>query len=82
MTGSFYAGYAFRDSQIDASTGAVSGKLNDLTLRSGVEGANWKFEVFMQNALNDDDPAVLTPASLSYQILYPRRTGLMLTYNF
>ena len=82
LTGSFYAGYSFRDSQIDASSGAVSGKLNDLTLRGGVESEAWKFEVFMQNALNDDDPAVLTPSALSYQILYPRRTGLMLTYNF
>lgn len=82
LTGSLYAGYAFRDSQIDASSGAVSGKLNDLTLRGGLEGEAWKLEVFMQNALNDDDPAVLTPAALSYQILYPRRTGVMLTYNF
>lgn len=85
LTGSFYVGYAFRDSQIDPTTGApgaVSGKLNDLTLRSGIEGESWKFEVFMQNALNDDDPAVRQPAAASYQILYPRRTGLMLTYNF
>lgn len=82
LTGSLYAGYAFRDSQIDASTGAVSGKLNDLTLRAGVEGDMWKFEVFMQNALNDDDAAVLTPASATYQIMYPRRTGMMLTVDF
>jgi outer membrane receptor protein involved in Fe transport len=82
LTGSLYAGYAFRNSQIDASTGAVSGKLNDLTLRAGVEGEIWKFEVFMQNALNDDDPAVLTPAAAAYQIMYPRRTGLMLTVGF
>jgi iron complex outermembrane recepter protein len=82
LTGSLYAGYAFRNSQIDASTGAVSGKLNDLTLRAGVEGDMWKLEVFMQNALNDDDPAVLSPSSASYQIIYPRRSGLMLTVEF
>jgi iron complex outermembrane recepter protein len=82
LTGTAYAAYAFRDSQIDASTGAVSGELNDLTLRLGVEGERWKAEAFMMNALNDDDPAVLTPAAAAYQIMYPRRTGIMVSYDF
>lgn len=82
LTGSAYVAYAFRDSQIDASSGAVSGELNDLTLRLGVEGERWKAEAFVMNALNDDDPAVLTPASAAYQIMYPRRTGIMVSYDF
>ena len=82
LTGTAYAAYAFRDSQIDASTGAVSGELNDLTLRLGVEGDRWKAEAFVMNALNDEDPAVLTPASAAYQIMYPRRAGIMVSYDF
>jgi hypothetical protein len=48
----------------------------------GVEGARWKAEAFVMNALNDDDPAVLTPAAAGYQIMYPRRMGVMMSYNF
>jgi hypothetical protein len=77
-----YVAYAFRDSQIDATTGAVSGELNDLTLRLGIGRERWKAEVFMMNALNDDDPSVVTPAAASYQIMYPRRSGIMVSYDF
>lgn len=80
LNGSFYVGYAFRDDQFDGTTGLVSGKLNDLTLRAGLAGERWKLEAFMLNALDDDDPSVVN--SISVQIIYPRRTGLMLTFDF
>jgi hypothetical protein len=75
-----YIGYSFRDDQIDATTGLVSGKLDDLTLRAGVSGDFWKIEGFVLNALDDTDPAVVS--SISTQIMYPRRIGIMATVNF
>lgn len=80
LTGTAYAGYTFRDDQIDATTGLVSGKLDDLTLRAGVAGDWWKVEGFVLNALDDTDPSVVS--STSVQIMYPRRGGIMATINF
>ncbi len=80
LTGTGYVGYSFRDDQIDATTGLVSGKLDDLTLRAGVAGDFWKIEGFVLNALDDNDPAVVS--STSVQIMYPRRIGIMATVNF
>lgn len=80
LTGTAYAGYTFRDDQIDATTGLVSGKLDDLTLRAGVAGDWWKIEGFVLNALDDTDPSVVS--STSVQIMYPRRGGIMATINF
>jgi outer membrane receptor protein involved in Fe transport len=77
---SLYGAYSFRDNQIDATTGARSGELNDLTLRAGIAGEGWKVEAFGLNVLNDDDPSVIT--STSVQILYPRRFGLSLNVEF
>jgi len=80
LTGTAYVGYSFRDDQIDSSTGLVSGKLDDLTLRAGVSGDWWKIEGFVLNALDDTDPSVVS--STSVQIMYPRRGGIMATINF
>lgn len=77
-----YGAYAFRDTQLDATTGARSGKLNDLTLRAGFEKAAWSVEAFALNGLDDNDPAVVTPGSAAYQILYPRRVGVRMGVNF
>lgn len=79
---SLYGGYAYRDEQIDATTGARSGELNDLTLRAGIERGNWRLQVFALNALDDVDPSSVAPASLVYQILYPRRVGVSLGVDF
>ncbi|UPT62582.1 MAG: TonB-dependent receptor [Hyphomonadaceae bacterium JAD_PAG50586_4] len=78
----FYSGYAYRNEQLDATTGAASDQTNDLTLRIGLEHGNWELEAFALNALNDDDFASVAPASGIYQILYPRRVGLKLGVNF
>lgn len=80
LLGKLHASYSFRDSQIDAASGLVTGKLDDLTLRAGVEGDHWSIEAFALNALNDDDPSVRT--STAIQILYPRRIGVQVGYNF
>ncbi|MFT3727172.1 MAG: TonB-dependent receptor [Terricaulis sp.] len=77
-----YSGYAFRDDQIDATTGAHSGEINDLTLRAGIRHGNWNVEAFANNLLNDDDPSVVQPASGAYQIIYPRRIGVRLGVDF
>lgn len=79
-TGTAYVGYSFRDDQFDATTGLVSGTLNDLTLRAGIAGEAWKVEAFVLNALDDNDPSVVN--SISVQIMYPRRAGIIATYNF
>ncbi|MBI1252163.1 MAG: TonB-dependent receptor plug domain-containing protein [Alphaproteobacteria bacterium] len=75
-----HGSYSFRGSQIDAASGRVSGELNDLTLRAGLEGTNWRANVFALNALDDDDPAVRTATGI--QILYPRRIGVQLGFDF
>jgi hypothetical protein len=80
LTGTGYLGYSFRDDQIDATTGLVSGKLDDLTLRVGVAGDFWKIEGFVMNALDDNDASVVS--STSVLIMYPRRAGIMATVNF
>lgn len=80
LTASLHASYAKRGSQIDAASGLVSGELDDLTLRAGVEGEKWHVSAFALNALDDDDPAVRTSTSL--QIMYPRRIGVELGFNF
>lgn len=81
VTGSLYLGYSFRDNQFDATTkGLRSGELNDLTLRAGLSKDNWRVEAFAQNALNDDDPSVIS--STAVQILYPRRLGVQVGYKF
>lgn len=80
VTVTAYAGYAFRGSQIDAASGLVSGELEDLTLRIGLEGQSWKLNAFALNGLNEDSPAVLTGTAL--QILYPRRIGVQLGFTF
>lgn len=80
VTGTAYAGYAYRGSQIDAASGLISGELEDLTLRVGLESETWKLNAFVLNAFDEDAPAVLT--STGMQILYPRRIGIQLGYNF
>jgi hypothetical protein len=80
LTGSLHASYAKRGSQIDAASGLVSGELDDLTLRAGIEGQNWRFSAFALNMLDDDDPSVRTSSSI--QIMYPRRVGVELGFNF
>ncbi|MBU6406977.1 MAG: TonB-dependent receptor [Alphaproteobacteria bacterium] len=80
LTGTFYSAYAWRADQIDAASGLRSGEIGDLTVRLGVEGDRWRLHAFALNALNDDDPAVLTSTGL--QILYPRRIGVQLGLNF
>ncbi len=77
-----YSGYAYRDDQIDSTTGVHSGETNDLTLRAGLEHGNWEIEAFALNALDDDDYASVAPASGIYQIMYPRRIGVRLGVNF
>jgi iron complex outermembrane receptor protein len=77
-----YSGYSYRDDQIDSTTGARSGEMNDLTLRAGLEHGNWEIEAFALNALDDEDYAVVAPASGVYQIAYPRRIGVRLGVNF
>jgi len=77
-----YSGYAYRDDQIDATTGAHSGIINDLSLSAGIEHANWNLQVFGNNLLNDDDLSVVAPASGAYQIIYPRRVGVRLGVSF
>jgi hypothetical protein len=47
---------------------------------SGVAGDFWKVEGFVLNALDDTDPAVAS--SISTQIMYPRRVGIMATVDF
>lgn len=80
LTGTFYSAYAWRASQIDAASGLRSGEIGDLTIRLGVEGDRWRLNAFALNALDDDDPSVLTGTSM--QILYPRRVGVQLGLNF
>lgn len=75
-----HASYSFRGSQTDPASGRVSGELNDLTLRMGVESQHWSANVFALNALDDDDPAVRTASGI--QIMYPRRIGVQLGFNF
>jgi iron complex outermembrane recepter protein len=78
---SLYGAYAFRDNQNDATVkGLRSGELNDLTLRAGLEKDGRRLEAFITNALDDDDPAVIS--STSRQILYPRRVGVRLSLDF
>ena len=81
LTGTLYAGYAFRDHTFDATVKNLrSGQLNDLTLRAGVKKDAWTAEAFMTNALNDDDPAVL--GSTALQIMYPRKIGVRVGVDF
>ncbi len=81
LTGTLYAGYAYRDRTIDATTKRLkSGILNDLTLRAGVKTDAWNLEAFVTNALNDKDPAVLSSTAL--QILYPQRIGVRVGVDF
>lgn len=80
LTASLHASYAKRGSQIDAASGLVSGQLDDLTLRAGVAGENWRLSAFALNALDDEDPSVRTSTAL--QIMYPRRIGVELGFNF
>jgi hypothetical protein len=80
LTGTFYSAYAWRADQIDAASGLRSGEIGDLTVRLGIEADRWRLHAFALNALNDDDPAVLTSTGL--QILYPRRIGVQLGLNF
>lgn len=80
VIGSLYASYSQRGTQIDAASGLLAGELNDLTLRAGVEGDRWKLNLFALNALDDDDPAVRTGTAV--QIMYPRRVGVELGFNF
>lgn len=77
-----YSGYSYRDDQIDSTTGARSGEINDLTLRAAIQHGNWEIEAFALNALDDEDYAVVAPASGIYQIAYPRRIGVRLGVNF
>jgi outer membrane receptor protein involved in Fe transport len=80
-TGSLYVGYSYRDKTHDATTkGLASGELNDLTVRAGLKKDSWSLEAFSTNALDDDDPAVVSSTAL--QILYPRKIGIRLGVNF
>ena len=79
--GNIYVGYYNRSHTFDATVKNLkSGQLDDLTVRAGVSKDKWSAEAFILNALNDDDPAVLS--STSEQILYPRRIGIRLGYSF
>lgn len=81
VTGTAYVGYAFRGDVIDATTkGLKAGKLNDLTLRLGVQKDNWRIEGFMLNGLDDKDPVAIS--STAVQILYPRRYGVQVGVSF
>jgi outer membrane receptor protein involved in Fe transport len=81
VTGSLYAGYAYRGSQFDATVkGLETGQLNDVTLRAGLQKGKFTVELYALNAANDDDPAALTSTAL--QILYPRRIGLKFSCDF
>ena len=72
--------YALREDTIDAASGLRSGDIDDLTFRIGVGDERWNAELFVLNALGDDDPVVRTGTALS--ILYPRRVGVKLGVNF
>ena len=81
MTATLYLGYAFRDSTYDATTKFLkSGRLDDLTVRAGLQKDAWDVEAFVTNALNDKDPAVLSSTAL--QIMYPRRIGVRVGVDF
>lgn len=81
LRGTFYAGYSFRDHVYDATTpGLVSGNVEDLTLRAGVKKGNWTAELFAENALNSQQPIVLS--TTVEQTLYPRRIGFQLSTKF
>lgn len=81
LTGTAYFGYAFRGDVIDATTKNLkAGKLNDVTVRLGVQKDNWRIEGFMLNGLNDKDPVAVSSTAL--QILYPRRYGIQVGLSF
>jgi outer membrane receptor protein involved in Fe transport len=81
VQGNLYVSYAYRDKQDDATTkGLSSGSIDDLTVRAGVRKGPWRANVFVTNALNDSTPSVAT--STAYEIIYPRRVGLQLGYDF
>lgn len=79
---SLYSSYAYRDAQLDATTGVASDDITDLTLRAGLDVGAWRFEAFALNALDDDSAAVVAPTTNSLQILYPRRIGVQIGMNF
>jgi iron complex outermembrane receptor protein len=81
VTGTFYAGYSHRSPTFDATVKNLkSGNLDDLTLRAGLRKDGWNVEAFVTNALNDKDPAAL--GSTAEQILYPRRAGVRVGFDF
>jgi outer membrane receptor protein involved in Fe transport len=80
LTGRAHVMFASRARQIDAASGLRTGELDDLTFRVGVSNERWNAELFLLNALDDDDPAVRTGTALS--ILYPRRVGFEIGVSF
>lgn len=79
LEGFVNAYYAYRDSQIDAGSGLVSGKVNNADLRLGVNRGPWQFALFASNLLDDDDPVVRTGTGV--QFLMPRQIGFQALWS-
>jgi len=80
LTGFAFAGYSYRDSQINTS-GEESGEPVEVKARFGVRTDHWSAALFGNNLLNDDDAILISAVGgIQRQILRPLSIGLELEY--
>lgn len=75
-----YLSYTYRDGAINYTLQEGEDS-HDLTFRLGVQAERWSAYFFAENLLNQDD-ILLYPTITFFNVPYPRKLGLAVSFNF